>query len=113
MTQWPALRTAVAAVALICGLVRFEVTELVRDSAEEVVKEAGLSVVSIFRPAMIIGSQHTPWLLEKVLPVFSFVTPTQYKSITVEQIAKAMVATSLNTPAKSEVYHYPEMMALH
>lgn len=61
---------------------------------------------------MIIGSQHTPWLLEKVLPAFSFVTPAKYKSITVEQIAKAMIATSLNTPAKSDVYHYPEMMAL-
>jgi hypothetical protein len=24
-----------------------------------------------------------------------------------------MIATSLNTPAKSEVYHYPEMMALN
>jgi hypothetical protein len=48
-----------------------------------------------------------------VLPAFSFVTPAKYKSITVEQIAKAMIATSLNTPAKSDVYHYPEMMALN
>jgi hypothetical protein len=24
-----------------------------------------------------------------------------------------MIATSLNTPAKSDVYHYPEMMALN
>jgi hypothetical protein len=62
---------------------------------------------------MIIGSQHTPWLLEKVLPAFSFVTPAKYKSITAPQIAKAMIATSLNTPAKSDVYHYPEMMALN
>src|ERR1019366_3518607 len=62
---------------------------------------------------MIIGSQHTPWLLEKVLPAFSFVTPAKYKSITVEQIAKAMITTSLNSPAKSDVYHYPEMMALN
>jgi hypothetical protein len=37
----------------------------------------------------------------------------KYKSITVEQIAKAMIATSLNTPAKSEVCHYPELMALN
>ena len=41
------------------------------------------------------------------------VTPAKYKSITVEQIAKAMIATSLNTPPKSDVYHYPEMMALN
>jgi uncharacterized protein YbjT (DUF2867 family) len=85
----------------------------VKGEAEEAVKKSGPAVVSIFRPGMIIGSQHTPWLLEKVLPVFSFLTPAKYRSITVEEIAKAMIATSLNTPAKSDVYHYPEMMALN
>jgi len=83
----------------------------VKGEAEEAVKKSGPTIVSIFRPAMIIGSKHTPWLLEKALPLFSFVTPAQYKSITVEQIAKAMIAASLRTPAKSDVYHYPEMMA--
>jgi uncharacterized protein YbjT (DUF2867 family) len=85
----------------------------VKGEAEEAVKENGPGVVSIFRPGMIIGSQHTPWLLERVLPAFSFITPAKYKSITVEQIAKAMIATSLNPPAKSDIYHYPEMMALN
>ncbi|HEY1818183.1 MAG TPA: NAD(P)H-binding protein [Kofleriaceae bacterium] len=85
----------------------------VKGEAEEVVKADGPTVVSIFRPAMIIGSQHTPWLLEKVLPVFSFVTPKKYRSITVEQIAKAMVATSLSPPPKSDVYHYAGMIALN
>jgi uncharacterized protein YbjT (DUF2867 family) len=85
----------------------------VKGEAEEAVKASGLAVVSIFRPAMIIGSQHTPWLLAKVLPVLSFVTPAKYKSITVEQIAKAMSATSMNPPAKSAVYYYPDMMALN
>jgi uncharacterized protein YbjT (DUF2867 family) len=84
----------------------------VKGEAEEAVKASGLPVVSIFRPATIIGSRHTPWLLEKVLPLFSFATPARYKSITVEQIAKAMVATSLNVPAQSAIYHHPEMMAL-
>ncbi len=59
-------------------------------------KESGPAVVSIFRPAMIIGSRHTPWLLEKLLPAFSFMTPAKYRSITVEQIARAMIATSLH-----------------
>jgi uncharacterized protein YbjT (DUF2867 family) len=84
----------------------------VKGEAEEAVKEQGPAVVSIFRPAMIIGSQHTPWVLEKVIPVFSFMTPAKYKSITVHQIAKAMIATSRNPPATSAVYHYTEMMAL-
>jgi uncharacterized protein YbjT (DUF2867 family) len=85
----------------------------VKGEAEEAVMASGPPVVSIFRPAMIIGSQHTPWLLEKLLPVFSFVTPGKFKSITVEQIAKAMIAVSVNTPAKTGIYHYPEMMTLN
>lgn len=83
----------------------------VKGEAEEAVKGDGPAVVSIFRPAMIIGSQHTPWLLKKALPVFSFLTPTKYKSITVQQIAKAMVAVSRTPPAESAVFHYPEMIS--
>jgi uncharacterized protein YbjT (DUF2867 family) len=84
----------------------------VKGESEEAVK-AGPAVVSIFRPSMIIGSPHTPWVLEKVLPALSFVTPAKFRSITVDQIAKAMVATSVHTPAKSDVYHYTEMLALN
>jgi len=84
----------------------------VKGEAEEAVRASGPAIVSLFRPAMIIGSQHTPWLLEKALPLFSFVTPAKYKSISVEQIARAMVAAAKHHPATSSTYHYPEMMAL-
>lgn len=84
----------------------------VKGEAEEAVRASGPAIVSVFRPAMIIGSQHTPWLLEKTLPLFSFVTPAKYRSISVEQIAKAMIATAKHHPATSATYHYPEMMAL-
>lgn len=84
----------------------------VKGEAEAAVQGSGIPVVSIFRPAMIIGSQHTPWLLEKLLPLVSFLTPARYTSIRTDQIAAAMVATSLRTPRASAVYHYPEMMAL-
>jgi uncharacterized protein YbjT (DUF2867 family) len=84
----------------------------VKGESEEAVRASGPPVVSVFRPAMIIGSQHTPWLLEKALPLFSLVTPAKYKSIRVEEIAKAMIATAKHHPAASATYHYPEMMAL-
>jgi uncharacterized protein YbjT (DUF2867 family) len=84
----------------------------VKGESEEAVRASGPAVVSIFRPAMIIGSQHTPWFLEKTLPLFSFVTPGKYKSIRVEQIAQAMIATAKHHPAASATYHYPEMMTL-
>jgi hypothetical protein len=60
---------------------------------------------------VLIRSQHTPGLLERVFSAFSFVTPPKYRSIAAEQIAKATIPTSLNTPATSDVYHYPEMVA--
>ena len=82
----------------------------VKGEAEEAVRAVGPSVVSVFRPAMIIGSRHTPGVLEKVVPVFSFITPKRFKSITVDQIAKAMIAVAMARPESSAVYHYPEMM---
>jgi uncharacterized protein YbjT (DUF2867 family) len=84
----------------------------VKGEAEQAVRANGPPIVSVFRPAMIIGSQHTPWLLEKTLPLFSFLTPAKYQSIRVEDIAKAMIASAKHHPAKSGTYHYPEMMAL-
>src|SRR3954471_1930093 len=56
----------------------------VKGEAETAVRASGPALVSVFRPAMIIGSQHTPWLLEKALPLFSFATPAKYKSISVD-----------------------------
>lgn len=83
----------------------------VKGESELAVKENGPPVVSLFRPSMIIGSKHTPWILEKMLPALSFITPAKFKSITVEQIAKAMVGMSQNPPSKSGVYHQPQMVA--
>jgi len=84
----------------------------VKGESEKAVRASGPAVVSVFRPAMIIGSQHTPWLLEKTLPLVSFVMPAKYRSIRVDQIAKAMIATAKHHPTASATYHYPEMMAL-
>jgi uncharacterized protein YbjT (DUF2867 family) len=84
----------------------------VKGEAEEAVRASGPEIVSVFRPGMIIGSRHTPWILEKALPLFSFLTPAKYKSIRAEQIAKAMIAAAKRHPASSATYHYPEMMAL-
>ncbi len=84
----------------------------VKGEAEAAVRREGPAVVSIFRPAMIIGSRHTPWLLSVVLPLFSAVMPTKFRSIRTTEIAEAMVAAALHAPAQSAIYHYQEMMAL-
>jgi uncharacterized protein YbjT (DUF2867 family) len=84
----------------------------VKGEAEVAMKNQGPAVVSIFRPAMIIGSRHTPWLLAAALPLLAPLTPAKFRSIRTTEIAKAMVATALHTPTQSAIYTYPEMMAL-
>lgn len=84
----------------------------VKGEAEAAVLSQGPVVVSIFRPAMIIGSQHTPRLLAAVLPLFAPLTPAKFRSIRTDEIARAMVAAALNPPAASAVYSYRDMKAL-
>jgi uncharacterized protein YbjT (DUF2867 family) len=84
----------------------------VKGESEVAVRSQGPAVVSIFRPAMIIGSQHTPSLLAIILPLFTWLMPAKFRSIRTTQIARAMVAAALNPPAQSAIYNYPEMMAL-
>jgi uncharacterized protein YbjT (DUF2867 family) len=84
----------------------------VKGESEAAVTKQGPAVVSMFRPAMIIGSRHTPWLLAAVLPLFALVTPARFRSIRTTEIAEAMVAAALHPPTQSAIYNYPEMMAL-
>jgi uncharacterized protein YbjT (DUF2867 family) len=71
----------------------------VKGESEAAVTSQGPAVVSIFRPAMIIGSRHTPWLLAAVLPLFALVTPVKFRSIRTTEIAEAMVAVALHPTA--------------
>jgi len=84
----------------------------VKGESEAAVTSQGPAVVSIFRPAMIIGSRHTPWLLAAVLPLFARLTPAKFRSIRTTEIAEAMVAVALHPPTQSAIYNYPEMMSL-
>jgi uncharacterized protein YbjT (DUF2867 family) len=84
----------------------------VKGESEAAVVSQGPPIVSIFRPGVIIGSQHTPGVLAAVLPLAAPLTPAKFRPIRTTQIARAMVAAALRPPANSAIYHYPEMMAL-
>ena len=84
----------------------------VKGEAEAAVLDQGPAIVSIFRPSMIIGSRHTPKILSTVLPLLAPLTPARYRSIRTTEIAQAMVAAALQTPGKSGIYSYSEMMEL-
>lgn len=84
----------------------------VKGESEAGVVSQGPPIVSIFRPGVIIGSQHTPRALAAVLRLIAPVTPARFRPIRTTQIAQAMVAAALRPPVRSAIYHYPEMMAL-
>jgi uncharacterized protein YbjT (DUF2867 family) len=84
----------------------------VKGEAEAAVMREGPPVVSIFRPAMILGSRHTPALLAALLPLFKPLTPPRFRSIRTTEIAQAMVAAALRPPAQSKVYTHPDMMRM-
>lgn len=84
----------------------------VKGESEAAAMKEGPEVVSIFRPAAIIGSQHTPRYLPPLLALVTPLMPAKYRSIRTTQIAQAMVAAAEKTPAKSAIYEYPGMMEL-
>lgn len=86
----------------------------VKGDAEEAVKSVGLSHVSIFRPAMIIGSPHTPKFFETVLPLLSFMTPSALLSIDKKHLARSMALRGKQSSSlgQLEVFTFPEMMEL-
>ncbi|CAN5913635.1 hypothetical protein BH11PSE13_BH11PSE13_41220 [soil metagenome] len=84
----------------------------VKGEAEAAVLKEGPELVSIFRPALILGSRHTPRLLSEIVPLFSALTPARFRSIRTTEIAQAMVAASLRLPTQSAIYDYTDMMAL-
>lgn len=84
----------------------------VKGEAEASVVQHGPPIVSIFRPGLIVGSQHTPKLLSAVLQMLAPLTAAKFRPIQTTQIAQAMVAVAEQTPATGAIYNYPEMMAL-
>ncbi|WP_353265560.1 hypothetical protein [Gemmatimonas sp.] len=107
MTAVGADATASEAGSGAAGMARYN---RVKGESEVAVRAQGPAVVSFFRPSMILGSKHTPWILAKLLPVFSVFTPSKFRSITAEQIAMAMIATTKAKPTTSAIYHYREMI---
>jgi uncharacterized protein YbjT (DUF2867 family) len=84
----------------------------VKGEAEVAVTRQGPAIVSLFRPSLILGSQHTPRLLAALLPLFTWLTPVNFRSIRTTEIASAMVAAALHRPAQSAIYNFPQMMDL-
>ncbi|XVJ71616.1 MAG: NAD(P)H-binding protein [Rhizobacter sp.] len=84
----------------------------VKGEAEQAVLSHGPPLVSIFRPSLIMGSQHTPGALATTMSLLSPLIPTRYRPIRTTEIARAMVAVARTEPGVSAIYTYAAMKAL-
>lgn len=84
----------------------------VKGEAEQAVLAQGPPIVSILRPSVIAGSQHTPAALATVLTLLSPILPAKYRAIQATDIARAMIALALQRPGGGGAYAVAEMQAL-
>ena len=84
----------------------------VKAEAEQAVLSQGPDVVSIFRPSVIIGSQHTPAVLGTLLSLISPLIPPRFRPIRASEIAQAMVAAALSGSRGGGIHGYAEMKVL-
>lgn len=84
----------------------------VKGEAEAAVQNQGPEITSIFRPSLIVGSQHTPKIFSVLFTMLESLIPAKYKPIKTTEIAQAMVASALNTPPASRIYEYSDMKKL-
>ncbi len=63
--------------------------------------------VTVFRPAGLLGTGHTPAWLDRVLPRLDWLAPARFRSIHVHQLAQIMARTAVKIPdtAGSESQH--------
>ena len=71
----------------------------VKGEAESAVQNFGPTVVSIFRPSLIVGSQHTPRVLAGMFWLTPLM-PKNFRPILTSEIAQAMVAAAIVNLAK-------------
>ena len=83
----------------------------VKGESEDALRQVNFQSLSIFRPGMIIGIPNTPWIVEKTIPLFSFVTPSNFLSIKVQDLAMAMALRGEEEVLEKEkIFFFPDMM---
>ena len=80
---------------------------------ENSILNLNLSSTSVFRPSLLLGKRKEKRYGEKVaqliMPYLSFLTPSKYKPIRAELVAKSMVNISKSIQPGFKIYHYKEI----
>ena len=87
-----------------------------KGEVEDEISNLEYASLQIFRPSLLLGDRNEKRLGEKiaqiVMPLVSFLMPSQYKPIQAEVVAKAMVKASKNTSKSKNVFTYKDIQEL-
>jgi uncharacterized protein YbjT (DUF2867 family) len=85
-----------------------------KGAVEDEIGRLGISSVAVFRPSILLGQRNEFRPGEKIgqiiMKAFTFLIPADYKPITGEAVARAMIKVAKNPKTGVRVLHYNEMV---
>ena len=80
---------------------------------EQAVFDLKLSCCSVFRPSLLLGKRNEnrpgEQIAQWIMPLFSFLMPTNFKPIDAYSVAQSMVNISQSNPKGYNYFHYQEI----
>jgi len=84
---------------------------------EQEVKSYKLNSSSVYRPSLLLGkrkeSRYGEQLAQFIIPLISFLMPSNYKPIEAIKVAKAMVIESKKYSSGFKIFHYDQILNLN
>ena len=84
---------------------------------EQEVKSYKLNSSSVYRPSLLLGkrteSRYGEQLAQFIIPLISFLMPSNYKPIEAIKVAKAMVNESKKYSSGFKIFHYDQILNLN
>ena len=75
----------------------------------------GIKNTYIFRPSLLMGKRKEKRIGEKIaqfiMPLFSFLLPSNYKPIYAKDVAKSMIRLSKTTINTTRIYHFKDIIS--
>lgn len=85
-----------------------------KGKAEQVCQKAGIGSFYILRPSLLLGNRTEvrtgERLAQRILPLFTYLLPSQYRPIRAHIVAKAIAKALLDQHPGTHLWHYWDMM---
>jgi uncharacterized protein YbjT (DUF2867 family) len=86
----------------------------IKGEVEDAVSKVNLARIILYRPSLLLGNRSEIRIAERlstrIIPLFTFLFPPNYKPIQAAKVAQAMIRDAKNPGQGIAVSHYPQMI---